>query len=329
MNTKILITLLAIASIAGCTIPGIPGITPGTTPIGGGGKGLEITSFTAEPSTIYNGSTVKVIMEVENQGGSTAPATKSFAYLTGTNIKITGSSPGDDAYWHRLSGDNTSDECGDVIDPMKPADIVKGTPGDKEIFKWSLRAPNVDKGQTSPNSFMGRVYTEYMTGVNGNIWVYTEAESDAAKASNRALNKATFVSTSGPVAVQASAAPDPVVISGSDKSFTLKITIINSQTGTIYKTGKIPSCPPTSSLSTEDLNKVDVTITAPDFNIIDTTCQGKQEQELVGGNPTDMLCELKVKDTSTPTTFGSFPINIKAEYGYYTERTASVTVQGR
>jgi hypothetical protein len=327
MNAKILIAILAIVAAAGCTIPGIPGI-PGVGPgtFGGGGKGLEMTSFTAEPSTLYNGSTVKVVMEVENQGGSTAPATKSFAYLTGTNMKITSA---DDRYWHRLSGDTTSDECGDITTPMKPADIVKGTPGDKKIFKWSLRAPNTDPGTISPNSFMGRVYTEYMTVVNGNIWVYTEAEQEAAKASGRVLSKSTFVSTSGPVAVQASATPDPVVISGTDKSFTLKITISNLQTGTIYKTGKIPSCPPTASLSTDDLNKVDVTITVPDFDIIDITCQGKQEQELVGGNPTDMLCELQVKTASVPTTQGSFPINIKAEYGYYTERTASVTVQGK
>jgi hypothetical protein len=324
MNAKILIALLAIVAAAGCTIPGIPGIGP--VIIGGGGKGLEMTSFTAEPSTIYNGSTVKVIMEVENQGGSTAPATKSFAYLTGTNVKITS---GDNRYWHRLTGDTTSDECGDITTPMKPADIVKGTPGDKEIFKWSLRAPNVDKGQTNPNSFMGRVYTEYMTAVNGNIWVYTEAEQEAAKSSGRALSKSTFASTSGPVAIQASATPDPVIISGTDKSFTLKVTISNLQSGTIYKTGKITSCPPTTSLTTDDLNKVDVTITVPDFDIIDVTCQGKQEQELVGGNPTDMLCELQVKTASVPTTQASFPINIKAEYGYYTERTASVTVQGK
>jgi len=329
MKTKILITLLAVAAIAGCTIPGIPGITPGPTVLGGG-KGLEMTSFTAEPATLYNGSTAKVVMEVENQGGSTAPATSSFAYLTGTNMKITGSSPGDDQYWHRLSGDTTSDECGDITTPMKPADIVKGTSGDKKVLKWNLRAPNVDKGQTSPNTFIGRVYTNYMTGVNGNIWVYTEAESDAAKASGRALNKATFASTSGPVAVQVSATPDPVIISDTDRSFTLSIRISNLQSGTIYKSGKITSCPPTS-LSTDDLNKVDMTITAPDFNMVDTTCQGTQEEELVSGNPTDVLCELNVKDTSASSTFtfGSFPITVKVEYGYYTERTASVTVQGK
>lgn len=323
MNSKILIALLAIVAAAGCTIPGIPGVTPGT--IGGNlGKGLEITSFTAEPATLYNGSTVKVIMEVENQGGSTAPAGSSFAYLTGTNMKIIGS---DDRYWHRLSTDTTTDECGDITVDMKPADIVKGTTGNKKTFKWSLRAPNVDSGTTSPNSFIGRVYTNYKTSVNGNVWVYTEAESDASKASNRAINKATFTSTSGPVALEVSATPDPVIITDSDKTLSLRIKISNLQSGTIYKSNKITSCPPTS-LATDDLNKVDMTVTAPDFDM-SIDCQGTQVEELVSGNPTDVICDLTIKSGLEPATFGSFPITVKVEYGYYTERTASVTVQGR
>jgi hypothetical protein len=326
MNAKILIAILAIVAVAGCTIPGIPGI-PGVGPgTFGGGRGLEMTSFTADPSSLYSGSTVKVIMEVENQGGFTAPATRSFAYLTGTNMKITSI---DNNYWHRLSGDTNTTECGKIIADLEPADVVKGTPGDKKTFKWSLRAPNMDPGTTSPNTFIGRVYTNYMTVVNGNAWVYTEAEAEAAKTSGRASNKATFTSTSGPVSLEVSASPDPVIISTTDNSFTLKITIKNSQTGTIYKSNKIVSCPPSSSLLPEDLNKVDVTITAGDFDIVEAECIGKQEQELISGNPTDMLCELRIKTGSKPATYGSFPINVKAEYGYYTERTASVTVQGK
>lgn len=325
MNAKILIAILAIVAAAGCTIPGIPGI-PGVGTIVGGGKGLEMTSFTADPASLYSGSTVKIVMEVENQGGSTAPAATSFAYLAGTNLKITST---DDTYWHRLSGDTTTDACGDITTDMDPADVVKGTSGDKKTFKWSLRAPNMDPGTTSPNTFIGRVYTNYKTVVNGNVWVYTEAEQEAAKASGRALERSTFTSTSGPVSLEVSATPDPVIISDTDNSFTFKVTIRNSQTGTIYKSDTITSCPPSSSLSPDDLNKVDVTITANDFDIVETECTGKQTQDLVSGNPTDMICELRIKDASKPSTYGSFPINVKAEYGYYTERTASVTVQGK
>ena len=323
MKAKILITLLAIVAAAGCTIPGIQGITPGTTV--GGGQGLEMTSFTAEPNTVYNGTTVRVVMDVENLGGTTVPNTyASFAYLTGSNINIVSS---DNTYWHRLSTDTDTTECFYFAKEMKPTDIVRGMPGDKKTFKWSLRAPDILKGQTRPDSFMGRVYTDYQTSVNGNIWVYKEAEADAARASGRSLIKATFTSTSGPVAAEVSVSPDPVIIYGSDKTFSLNIKISNLQTGTIYSPGVVTSCPP-SSISTDDLNKVTLDITAPDFDF-SADCSGATPQELVSGKPTTVFCELTVKDASVPTTFKSFPLTITVKYGYYTEKQAAVTIQGK
>ncbi|MEM7816836.1 MAG: hypothetical protein QXZ20_02895 [Candidatus Aenigmatarchaeota archaeon] len=212
MKTKILIALLGIVAIAGCTIPGVPGITPGV-PVTGGGKGLEITSFTAEPNAVYSGSTVRVIMETENQGGATAYNSSSFAYLTGSNMDLDGTN---DMYWRGKDNEDKND-CKYFMKDMKPADIVKGTQGDTKTFKWNLIAPNITAGQTRTDTFIGRVYTDYETGVNGNIWVYTETEADAAKASGRTLNKASFSSTSGPVAVEVSVSPDPVIIYGTDK----------------------------------------------------------------------------------------------------------------
>jgi len=316
MKTKILITILAIAAIAGCTIPGIPGITPG--PIAGGGKGLEITSFTAEPSTVYSNSTVRVIMETENQGGATSFNDSSFAYLTGSNMNLDSN---DNIYWRGKEVADQSD-CQYFMKDMKPADIVKGIQGDTKIFKWNLIAPSVATGQTRSDTFIGRVYTDYETGVNGNIWVYTETESDAAKASGRTLNKASFTSTSGPVAVEVSVSPDPIIIYGSDKSLSLTIKISNLATGTIYKNGTLSNCD--VSLTTDDLNRVFVDVVAPDFNI-QSGCRG--DQELVSGRPTTLVCDATV--TSDVTTFKSFPINVKVKYGYYTEKTAAVTVQGK
>jgi hypothetical protein len=352
MKAKILISLLAIAAIAGCTIPGIPGITPPTL---GGGKGLEITSFTAEPDTVYSGSSVRVIIETENQGGATANNASSFAYLTGSNMNL-GSD--NDMYWRgkefvdcrKAWGSSTGDpdwnpscdmnddgsidlddltawvklwsDCQHFKNNMKPADVVKGTPGDKAIFRWNLIAPNVTVGQIREDSFIGRVYTDYETAVNGNIWVYKDTEADAAKAAGRTLNKATFSSTSGPVALEVSISPDPVVIYGTDKMFSLTIKISNLATGTIYKPNRPTSCSD-MALTTDDLNKVNVDITAPDFSGI-AACKG--EQELILGKPATIVCDLTTPDVAT---FKSFPINVKVKYGYYTERTASVTVQGK
>ena len=321
MKTKILISLLALVAVAGCTVPGIPGITTITTIAGV--KGLEITSFTAEPNTVYTGNTVRVLMETQNQGGSTAYNASSFAYLTGSNMNLSGSSGG--MYW---TGKDLADktECQYFLKDMKPADVVRGTEGDTKLFKWNLVAPNVTAGQTRNDIFIGRVYTDYETGVNGNVWIYTEAEADAAKASGRALNKGTFSSTSGPIGVEVSVSPDPVIIYGTDKSLTLNIKISNLAAGTIYKSGVVKNCNVT--LTTDDLNRVKVTVTAPDLNLTGTDCAtADKEQELVAGRPTTVFCDVTIK--GDVTTFKSVPINVKVKYGYFTERTASVTVQGK
>jgi hypothetical protein len=334
MKAEILASILAIVLVAGCTVPGmsdIPGISGGNN-VGIGGRGLEITSFTAEPATLYNGSTVRVVMEVENQGGSTAFNTSGlFVYLTGSNLKITGGTA-DNKYWHRTSSDTTTSECYVPDKNFKPADVVQGTAGTSDTYKWSLRAPDLDKGQTRTDSFIGRVYTVYETAANGNVWAYTEAESDAAKASGRGLETASFTTTSGPVGLSVSVTPNPVVVSSNDKSFTLNIKISNTASGTIYAPGKIPSCPPSSSLTPEDFNKVDLTIAADDFDISGDCKTGSStttQQELISGKPTTIICDMTVKTASMPSTFKSYPVTIKVQYGYYTERQASVTVQGK
>ncbi|MEM7816837.1 MAG: hypothetical protein QXZ20_02900 [Candidatus Aenigmatarchaeota archaeon] len=104
-------------------------------------------------------------------------------------------------------------------------------------------------------------------------------------------------------------------------SITIKIS--NVASGTIYKPNRPTSCS-NMALTTDDLNKVSVSIDAPDFSGL-SGCTG--EQELISGRPTTLVCDATV--ISDVTTFKSFPISVKVKYGYYTEKTASVTVQGR
>jgi hypothetical protein len=319
MKTKILVSLLAIAAVAGCSIPGVPGITTGTNLVGG--NGLEITSFTAEPNAVYSGSTVRILMELQNLGGTSVSASgQSFAYLTGSDVAspLTGT---DTSFWHS----SASTAC-IGLPQMKAADVVRGTSGDIKQETWSLIAPVITAGQTRNDIFIGRVYTNYSTAVNGNVWIYTEAEAQAARASGRTLNKASFTSTSGPVSLGVSVSPDPVILyTGGDNSFSLNIRITNSASGTIYN--KALTCS-AMTLTVDDLNKVNVKVSAPGLTVsTDCTSTLGTAQELVAGKPATIICT--VTAPSSVTTFQSFPITVTASYGYFTEKTASVTVQGR
>lgn len=326
MKEKILISLLAIALVSGCSgisIPGVPGLTPGTT---GGGKGLEITSFSAEPATVYSGNTVRVSLDVQNLGGTSVLKNdpQAFVYLTGSNMNL-GST--NSIYWRGGTATTDKQSCRSFTRNMTAADVVKGTEGRLETIKWNLIAPDVEPGQTRTDTIIGRVYTDYETALNGNIWVYQESEADAAKASGRSLNRATFTSTSGPVAVEATVNPDPVIIySDGEKTTTLTVRISNTASGTIYASG-VETCGTNgpTTIDVNDLNKVDINVEAPDFDGV-TNCNSEQP-ELIAGKPTTVVCDLTVnKDVPT---FKSFPISITVDYGYYTERTTSVVVQGK
>ncbi len=319
---KILISLLAIVLVAGCTIPGLPNL--GTTTIGTSGKGLEITTFTAEPTPVYSNARVRVTMEVENQGGTTVNRTKALSYLTGSNVDL-GSS--DDRYW-RSSDYSVDKEYKTFTRDMRAVDVVRGTSADTTRFTWSLTAPVIPAGQTRTDTFYGRTYCDYTTGVNGNVWVYTEGEADAAKAAGRSLNAASFTSTSGPVGLSVKVSPDPIIYysdTTGGETFSLYITVSNLASGTIYLTGKNYGSTPL--IADTEYNQVMVNVDpASGLNITNSPdCTG--QQELPAGKSTTLVCDFTV--SAPPTTFQSYPITITADYGYFTERSATVTVQGK
>ena len=320
MKLEILASILAIVLIAGCTIPGMDlGLGTGTSLTGG--NGLEITEFTAEPTPLYTGSKVRITMVVENRGGTTVSNSSSVVYLTGSNVDFSG----DDTYWH--PSDAGIKPYLSFAKDMKPADVVRGTPADTKTFTWTLTAPTVPAGQTRTDTFYGRTYCDYSTGVNGNLWIYTEGEANAAKASGRTTNKASFTSTTGPVGLGVKISPDPVIYYSSGETFSLYITVSNLATGTIYLKGKSYSSG-IPSLTETDYNQVVVSVDYDNSKLSlsnPSDCTGKQE--LPAGKSTTLVCDFTV--SSPPTTFQSYPITVTADYGYYTERSASVTVQGK
>ncbi|MEM7816838.1 MAG: hypothetical protein QXZ20_02905 [Candidatus Aenigmatarchaeota archaeon] len=319
MNKSILLATIAVLLVAGCTQQGQlqwPFQQVTTTTIGG--TGLVISDFSADPTNVYSNSNARIMMTVANKGGAPVPDDKSVVFLTGSALKLDDTTG---TYWHN-SAESVFKHFGKT---MNPEDPVRGTPADEKTITWSLTAPNITKGTTRSDIFIGRVYYDYQTTVTGTIWVYSQSESDVARAAGRTLNKATFSSTSGPVALIAKVSPDPVVLATGENSFTMTIKVSNVGGGALYKAGAVTYTPGSEdvTLTTDELNRVNVAINAPGMTV--SGCTG--EQELVGGKDITLSCDVTI--ASPPTTFQGYPITITATYGYNTERTASVTVSGR
>jgi len=313
MNKSILLTALAVLLVAGCAGVELPFQQITTTAIGG--AGMVITDFSADPTTVNSNSNVRVMMTVSNKGGAPVPDTSSLVYLTGSAISLSDTTG---TYWHSSTETSQFKHFGKT---MNPEDTVRGTPADEKMITWSLTAPNA----TRSDIFIGRVYYDYQTSVTGTVWVYSQSESDAARAAGRTLNKATLSATSGPVALTVKTSPDPVVLSTGENTFAMTIKVSNVGGGALYKVGAVTytSGSEDITLTTDELNRVDIAVSAPGMTV--AGCTG--EQELVAGKDITLSCDVTI--TSPPTTFQGYPVTVTATYGYNAERTASVTVQKR
>lgn len=318
MKKEILLATLATLFIAGCTQVQIPQIFQQTTTVIGG-TGMVITEFAPDQTEVYGGQTDRFMMTVSNMGGHSVPDADSLVYLTGSAVDLTGD---DTIYWTSA----TEDLIKKFNKEMKPYDPVRDIPADEKTISWSLTAPNISRGEQTEYLFIGRVYYDYQTKVTGNVWVYSETEADAARAADRALQKSTWSATSGPVAVNARVTQDPVILFGAENSFTLVIKVSNAGGGVLYEAGAIDystTDPDLLALTSSQINRVIISGNVGG-TALPTECTGTHE--LVGGKDLTLTCDVTI---TPPTTFQGFPITITADYGYYTERTASVMVSGR
>jgi hypothetical protein len=280
---------------------------------------MVISDFTPDQAEVFGGQTDRIMMTVSNKGGHSVPDTDSLVYLTGSAVSLSGDSS---LYW---TG-STETLIKKFGKEMKPADSIRDTPADEKTLSWSLQAPNVSRGEQQTYLFIGRAYYDYQTKVSGNAWVYSETEADAARAAGRTLNAATWSATSGPVAVTAKLTQDPVVLYGSENKITLVIKVSNAGSGVLYKKDSIDystTNPDDLALTQDEINRVTIGGNVAGASL-PAECTG--DQELVGGKDLTLTCDVTI---TTPATFVGVPIVITADYGYFSERTASVTVSGR
>ena len=317
MNKSILLATIAVLLVAGCTTSGVQFPFQQVTTTSGGGNGLVMTDFSPDSSSLSSNSSTRISFTITNAGGAVVPIANSLIYLTGSNIDLTDSSG---IYWH--SNTDTS-QFKHFTKDMNPANDNTGTPADEKIISWSLIAPSVSKSQPNRNDiFIGRIYYDYQTTVAGTVWAYTQAESDTAKASGRALSKSTFSSTAGPVALAAKISPDPVV--GTD-TFTLTIKVNNVGGGSLYKAGIVNYGSGTENiaLTSDQVNIATIAVSGPGITV-GTGCDG---DVILPKGLNTVSCDITL--SSPPATFQGYPITIAATYGYYTERTTNVIVTGK
>jgi len=309
--------LLAMAVFSALLVSGCIGQGGGTTTPVGEPIGVEITDFAVEPSSVFSGSTARVIMNIQNNGGANMLTDPALSTKPMGLILLIAASD-----WKFTSG--LSNES--WVKVLKRADPATGQTAGQDIFRWSMTAPALSKGQTRTDNIIGRIYYDYETVARGSVWIYPESERDSATAG------ATFSTTDGPLKMTIKVDPDPPVLKQTE-SFTLTINLENIGTGTVYKNGTA------FYNNTEDKfyynidenkkNLVTLEVNAPGLSD-DDKCSGSTE-ELLGSSTQSpkitMYCDMSLN--SELNAKQNYPITVRAVYGYYTEKVGQVTISGK
>jgi len=323
MNKGILLAILSTIIVAGCVggeLP-FPWIQAPTAYLGA--NGLVITEFSIDNTEVYSNKSAKITMTVANKGGASVPDGSALAVLQGSAIMEDLVTPGN-LYW---TGRSTTDSIYLEMDKdMNPYDPVRDVPADEKILNWYLTSPiGIDIGTSRNDVFIGRLYYDYSTTATGNVWVYSETEASAAQAAGRGLNQNSFSSTSGPIALYVTVKPTNVIVSTGDNEFTMQIKVSNVGGGTAYCQGCVDyTTPDLEILADSELNIVDVAVTDVPGWTGEDACSDSAV-ELVKGEAV-LTCDVTV---SVPDTFRSDQVKVTADYGYWVERTASITVSGK
>lgn len=286
----LILTLAALVLVSGC-------VNTATTTTSG--TGMEITGFSPSADTTVSDRTTSISMVVENQGESIVENGRWFALLI---------APSD---WDISKADAVQEYKKD----LKPADPATGAPAGTYTFRWSPKAPILPKGQTRTDKLIGRLYYQYETITSGPVYVYPYGE--------QTVEKSTFTTSKGPIIITATVAPDPPVIENDGESFGVTLVFENVGDGVAFLPDSI--FPTNYDIAADEFNFISVDAILPSgMTFEDSSCLNNIE--LVNKKAT-AYCDVKVN--KKPSAKTAYTMKFTASYGYYTEKTAEVTVSGK
>jgi len=319
MNSqKFLIFLILTIPISGCVLPtGEP--FESETPIG---TGVVIEHFGPDFPEVYSGEEVKFTLKVKNTGS--VKAEKGFAELLGL-----------DQVWN--PGKNTMvSQTGEVSpDELKcrytnkgitllPEDPDSGITGGEETCTWRYVAPPVLPGLSIPSKPRVRFFYSYRSSTIKTVTLVSKEELKVLRDQGKGLPIETYSKTKSPISLDIETA-SPIRTYGNQVEFPVVITVKNVGGGTVCSS--VEKCKKNNWGPKEGWYKFNLEIyTPPGMQL--TVCTPPPQGEtivLIGSNPQTISCKI-IADTSQQIGIIQKNIELRAEYGYFIDKTANVLV---
>ena len=305
----LVLLLAAVVAASGCINPNLQT-----------GDGVVIQEFTPGFSEVYPGEPVTFFLKFKNIGS--VEATEVFAELLGLDEDWAASSsrfgsgevsPGGEKFPEetrcRHDGEHFS---------MKPPDLFYGTEGETATCTWKYKAPPIPGGFGVTYPITARLFYSYRTDLVKSFTILSTGELMRYNQQGKTVPSSTVSSTRSPIIITAEAR-DPIRFWESSITFPIAITFSNTGGGMVCLKDQ---CKKTEG---QEWNQLGFSIKEISKGI-KVDCFGRNEIEVWTNRDNTIVCDVTVSDTSQITGHEERIISISAEYSYFTDAEASITV---
>ncbi len=308
-------SVVMVAAVSGCTSLDFAGGYNSNTPEG---AGVIIESFQSSFSEVFSGEEVIFTVKVRNSGSFRAE--NGFAEILGL-----------DQTWKpvneelMLEGEllPNEEECRYPLHSISllPPDPSSGIRGSDKICTWSYRAPRVQKGLSADYEPRVRFFYDYKSYAVRTVTLVPSGELRTLQAQGKPLPSETSESSNSPVDVGIDIAT-PVRTFGYSVVFPVVMKIKNIGDGTICSDSY--NCKMYSAGGPEWNRLRMEIILPPDLALYGDTCSGEMELYIPRGSEQTVTCQVQAP---MPRSLTQKTVAVRAEYGYFVDKTARITVK--
>lgn len=290
----LILPLLAVVAISGCTGTGSSGPTFG--------NGITILNWEPTSSSLESDDNLQLRLRIQNQGELTAKDVSAV---------VTGIVP--DEWGITLNQANFGD--------MAPPDRVQNTAGEIKQEIFDAVAPILPKGTSQQFTANVRVFYTYRTTANKLITVVNDEELKRLQDNGKTLSSKDTVSSSGPLKVTINTGKFlKTKDTGFSFSRTFPITIdIQNVGGGVVSTQDVP----------EDDYKVNFVVEIPSRLDIDCANSGSFFSNVVTlwkGQTATITCNVRI--STPPLSSEEDNIKVVLDYDYYIDSSTTIAVTG-
>ena len=288
----LLLLFVTIALSSGCVIPGFP-VAPT-------GNGIQITEWKPDFNRVYSNEKVTFYANLKNAGSYDA---HNVDFMI---IDLDG--------WTEVEPQGMGCKEGGM--DLLAANSQYGTLGEEKMCSWTAVSPDIDRGLHMVYSPKVSVCYDYLSTATLRTPSISRSELKRLQDGGDGIPSSATSSSGSPITVSATT-PSPIIVTSSQITFPVTITMANGGGGMFCVPGDKGIC-----TGGEKMNKVALEVRSSTAVVVECP-----DELLFFSNRGEITCDMRM--ISGDETLVENDIDITARYRYCIDASTSIEVQGR